>query len=731
MAEDSNTTGAASDPILARDDRTWLTLSSRSPTCEDKNVVGELTSWERGGGGGGDGGGGGGDGHGGGGGLLLLPTADDARAEGTYMKPGKAKKSSREKKSSRASTGASPKAALYASVTSVDELEAWTSNMDQGMPQEESWTWTKALIICSTLITMTGILGAAAVLSLAQQRRVIRSAPADAGSKAAATVWPRPTPPAPQMQPPSPLTLYSPPPPTPAGPFIFPPPPQLSPPLLVVPPRPAAPPPHPSPLPLPPLPRGVERSYFEEGHMIKPVPGCEWSPGDPCFFACGLTNLQPDGCSYHDDGMAKCRWCNDVVKPSGGCSGLYFKNPWDNRQSLKRCTDDATGATCTADTSITSCGRLPVLADTQLSEVELRCYAASYPDLAAGYCTDGGDCDTEALQRHYTMYGAAEGRSAKCPAPVPPSPAPPPSPPMPPLSPLPPPPCAPIPPSTPPPPPPRPPPIIIKDWDGPLTNAMCHAMLSNPSHLFRRMWAADAWAPMGRKGVLNVAQPACWNRKRNSQTRSQSADDYFGATLRGEHCQSTNWYEGSAGVSNPPFYPKAAIALLGFDGSIDDYCYRANAGGSNHAERCVRAGYTILSLLGNGVPYNMCRNLEWQVCAAKGALPSQAVNGAIMFGYEPRQLRPSHNSSRPLGQCRGWVPAWRPQGCAFGYATDDIFYLEVCLFAQICENGAELFHLSAGEEWTCKFSESGFYTLADMLQEGPRIPSDTDGCRVC
>ena len=54
-----------------------------------------------------------------------------------------------------------------------------------------------------------------------------------------------------------------------------------------------------------------------------------------------------------------------------------------------------------------------------------------------------------------------------------------------------------------------------------------------------------------------------------------------------------------------------------------------------------------------------------------------------------------------------------------------------CMFAQICENGAELFHLSAGEEWTCKFSESGYYTLADMLQEGPRIPSDTDGCRVC
>ena len=36
-----------------------------------------------------------------------------------------------------------------------------------------------------------------------------------------------------------------------------------------------------------------------------------------------------------------------------------------------------------------------------------------------------------------------------------------------------------------------------------------------------------------------------------------------------------------------------------------------------HAERCIAANYNILSLYGDRLPYNICRNLEWQ---ARGGL---------------------------------------------------------------------------------------------------------------
>ena len=33
--------------------------------------------------------------------------------------------------------------------------------------------------------------------------------------------------------------------------------------------------------------------------------------------------------------------------------------------------------------------------------------------------------------------------------------------------------------------------------------------------------------------------------------------------------------------------------------------------------------------------------------------------------------------------CSGWVPKKKPEGGIYGYATDDIFYLETCLYSQV------------------------------------------------
>ena len=51
------------------------------------------------------------------------------------------------------------------------------------------------------------------------------------------------------------------------------------------------------------------------------------------------------------------------------------------------------------------------------------------------------------------------------------------------------------------------------------------------------------------------------------------------------------------------------------------------------------------------VPYNLCRNLEWQVCAAKGKLPGQGGRG-IRFAIEPGRL--DTDGDKPFAQCGGW-----------------------------------------------------------------------------
>lgn len=203
------------------------------------------------------------------------------------------------------------------------------------------------------------------------------------------------------------------------------------------------------------------------------------------------------------------------------------------------------------------------------------------------------------------------------PFPCPPPPPPPNQPHVPPISPSPPPQPppspSPSPPSQPPPCPsfpPRPPlpPPPYQRWPGPLDTAKCAAMLQDPAHLFRRMWASRGWASM----VGRLPSPACWSVGRDGQ-QEQRPEQYFDDVLSGRWC-GTNWYAGTSGdigTTGPAFadfdsYP----ALLGFDEAIDSMC---RDGHGNHAEACVGSGMNILSLFSEEVPYNTCRNFEWQV----------------------------------------------------------------------------------------------------------------------
>ena len=248
----------------------------------------------------------------------------------------------------------------------------------------------------------------------------------------------------------------------------------------------------------------------------------------------------------------------------------------------------------------------------------------------------------------------------------------PPRPPLQPPSPLPSPPRPPRPPRLPPPSPPPPGPLPTQQpWSAldRLSTQSCRSMLRDDAHPFRRMWAAEPWQ------LRTEGMASCWDRKRDAHGQFQRAQDYFLNTQLGASCNS-NWYEGNGGGYDEnilgradfnlgskvgQWFPGAAPALLGFDESIESYCWDHGGRGS-HAMACIRAGFNILSLYGERVPYNICRNLEWQVCAAKGLLPGQGGR-TIIFGKRPGDLDPSRKGGKPLGTCGGWssmlkVPCW-------------------------------------------------------------------------
>ena len=66
---------------------------------------------------------------------------------------------------------------------------------------------------------------------------------------------------------------------------------------------------------------------------------------------------------------------------------------------------------------------------------------------------------------------------------------------------------------------------------------------------------------------------------------------------------------------------------------------------------CIDANLNILALNGGYFPYNLCRNLEWQACAAMGRLTQQA-SGEIRFADAPGSLDPEEL----LGECDGYFP---------------------------------------------------------------------------
>ena len=104
-----------------------------------------------------------------------------------------------------------------------------------------------------------------------------------------------------------------------------------------------------------------------------------------------------------------------------------------------------------------------------------------------------------------------------------------------------------------------------------------------------------------------------------------------------------------------------------------------------------------------------------------GKLPGQQ-SPTIRFAFEPRDLDPTRGDHK-LGSCAGYAPA----GCGtVGYASLDIFFLEVCIYNTICSNGAEMFNLDAGEDWICNLHHEGFERFKRWMLQDMWVPQSGD-----
>ena len=118
---------------------------------------------------------------------------------------------------------------------------------------------------------------------------------------------------------------------------------------------------------------------------------------------------------------------------------------------------------------------------------------------------------------------------------------------------------------------------------------------------------------------------------------------------------------------------------------------------------------------GNQIPYSVCRNAEWQLCAARGELPGQSER-TVIFSFAPKDLTTKGSGRNALGSCTSYAPMGCPDD---GYASQDIFYMEVCLYDQICANRDDLWRLRAGQPWHCDLDRGAFLQLKGWLARSP------------
>ena len=213
------------------------------------------------------------------------------------------------------------------------------------------------------------------------------------------------------------------------------------------------------------------------------------------------------------------------------------------------------------------------------------------------------------------------------------------------------------------------------------------------------MWGA-AWV------WKEAWQGGCWD--------GLGGREWLNRAFEGTWCDR-NWMSGSAAPmrDDRPWFSAPAPALLGFDETILGYCSHLvgldfDGGDLNTelAERCVRANKNVLRLLSGGRPWDMCQNIEWQMCALNGKLPGQDGR-KVSFASAPKDVQLqwwTDPSTHPT-----YTPRWD------GYSLGDVFFAELCVTYALCRNRARLFELEVGETMECDLDHEGFGHLVDKF----------------
>eukprot|EP00965_Chrysotila_dentata_P244938 6206259-Pleurochrysis_carterae.AAC.2 len=139
---------------------------------------------------------------------------------------------------------------------------------------------------------------------------------------------------------------------------------------------------------------------------------------------------------------------------------------------------------------------------------------------------------------------------------------------------------------------------------------------------------------------------------------------------------------------------------MGLEGAIHDFCaehspsgWRHEHGSAGYGQRqfvhtCIEARLNVLRMMAG--TWNMCENLKWMVCAARGKLPGQAGSPGVMtFAVAPKS-RPPQQHKWHHGVLGGYEPndvydAGRdPHSCVCARAKSPSWHLKQTLKVDTC-----------------------------------------------
>ena len=106
-----------------------------------------------------------------------------------------------------------------------------------------------------------------------------------------------------------------------------------------------------------------------------------------------------------------------------------------------------------------------------------------------------------------------------------------------------------------------------------------------------------------------------------------------------------------------------------------------------------------------------------------GELQGQDGN-TIRFARAPSTL--SFTGQPAFGVCSGWSNL--PCNTRTRFSNDDIYFLEICLYSQICANGDDIFNLDAGVNFECDLDMRRFKALQRSLESAAQV--DVHGHRT-